>query len=74
MRGASAHLGAAASDLFDSDSASCDVFSAAWTTKPASGGESKLEAVLYGIILWATLFIGMVWLLNAGIQTGFCGP
>ena len=36
-------------------------------------GESKLEAVLYGMILWGTLFIGMVWLLSTGIRAGFGG-
>jgi hypothetical protein len=34
-------------------------------------GESKLEAVLYGLILWGVLFTGMVWLLASGIRTGF---
>src|SRR3984885_6658784 len=47
------------------------MFFGGWATSRLAVGESKLEAVLYGIILWATLFIGMVWLLNAGMQIGF---
>ena len=40
-----------------------------WTSASCSRlavGESKLEAVLYGLILWGVLFIGMVWLLASG--------
>ena len=29
-------------------------------------GETKLEAVLYGVILWGVLFLGMIWLVSAG--------
>ena len=70
MRGASAHLGAAAA-IFSILTLLLAMFFGGWTTSRLAVGESKLEAVLYAIILWATLFIGMVWLLNAGIQTGF---
>jgi hypothetical protein len=70
MRGASAHLGAAAA-IFSILTLLLAMFFGGWTTSRLAVGESKLEAVLYGIILWATLFIGMVWLLNAGIQIGF---
>ena len=29
--------------------------------------------MLYGMILWGVLFLGMVWLLSAGIRAGFGG-
>jgi hypothetical protein len=34
-------------------------------------GETKLEAVLYGIILWGVLFTGMLWLVGNGIRVGY---
>jgi hypothetical protein len=47
------------------------MFFGGWATSRLAVGESKLEAVLYGLILWGVLFIGMVWLLAAGMRTGF---
>ncbi len=47
------------------------MFFGGWTTSRLAVGESKLEAVLYGLILWGVLFIGMVWLLGSGMRTGF---
>jgi hypothetical protein len=47
------------------------MFFGGWTTSRLAVGESKLEAVLYGLILWGVLFTGMVWLLASGIRTGF---
>src|SRR3954452_14882398 len=49
------------------------MFFGGWATSRLAVGESKLEAVLYGLILWGTLFLGMVWLLSAGIRAGFGG-
>lgn len=46
-------------------------FFGGWATSRLAVGESKLEAVLYGLILWGTLFVGLIWLLGAGIRTGF---
>lgn len=34
-------------------------------------GETKGEAVLYGIILWGVLFVGMLWLNSARVRVGF---
>ena len=42
------------------------MFFGGWATSRLAVGESKLEAVLYGLILWGVLFIGMVWLLASG--------
>jgi hypothetical protein len=47
------------------------MFFGGWATSRLAVGESKLEAVLYGMILWGVLFMGMVWLLAAGMRTGF---
>ncbi|MCA1685859.1 MAG: hypothetical protein LC745_07690 [Planctomycetia bacterium] len=47
------------------------MFFGGWTTSRLAVGESKTEAILYGIILWGVLFLGMVWLLGAGLRTGF---
>ncbi len=48
--------------------------SAAEATSRLAVGESKLEAVLYGVILWGTLFLGLVWLFSAGIRPGSARP
>src|SRR3954470_2075944 len=47
------------------------MFFGGWATRRLAVGESKTEAVLYGLILWGVLFLGMVWLLSAGLRTGF---
>jgi hypothetical protein len=47
------------------------MFFGGWATSRLAVGESKLEAVLYGLILWGVLFLGMVWLLASGMRTGF---
>ena len=40
------------------------MFFGGWATSRLAVGESKLEAVLYGLILWGVLFLGLVWLLE----------
>jgi len=47
------------------------MFFGGWATSRLAVGESKLEAILYGLILWGVLFLGIVWLLSAGVRTGF---
>ncbi len=47
------------------------MFFGGWATSRLAVGESKLEAILYGIILWGVLFTGMLWMVSAGIRTGF---
>jgi hypothetical protein len=49
------------------------MFFGGWATSRLAVGESKLEAVLYGLILWGVLFTGMIWMLGSGIRTGFGG-
>ena len=47
------------------------MFFGGWATSRLAVGESKTEAVLYGIILWGTLFLGLIWLFSVGVRTGF---
>ena len=47
------------------------MFFGGWATSRLAVGESKLEAVLYGVILWGVLFVGLFWLVGAGVRVGF---
>lgn len=70
VRGATAHLGAGAA-IYSVLTLLLAMFFGGWATSRLAVGESKLEAVLYGVILWGVLFLGIVWLFSAGIRTGF---
>ena len=70
VRGATTHLGAGAA-LYSVLTLLLAMFFGGWATSRLAVGESKLEAVLYGVILWGALFLGLVWLFSAGIRTGF---
>ena len=48
-------------------------FFGGWAVSRLAVGESKLEAVLYGMILWGLLFIGFFGLLASGVRAGFSG-
>lgn len=69
-RGASTHLGAGTA-IYAILTLLLAMFFGGWATSRLAVGESKLEAVLHGVILWGTLFLGLVWLFGAGIRTGF---
>ncbi len=47
------------------------MFMGGWATSRLAVGETKLEAILYGVILWGVLFIGMFWLFGIGVRIGF---
>lgn len=34
-------------------------------------GENKLEAVVYGLVMWAVVFAILMWLLASGVRAGF---
>jgi hypothetical protein len=70
FRGASVDLGAGTA-IYSIVVLLLAMFFGGWATSRLAVGESKLEAVLYGLILWGVLFIGMVWLLASGLRTGF---
>src|SRR5215216_3305073 len=61
VRGTSYNFGAGAA-IYSVLSLALAMFFGGWTTSRLAVGESKLEAVLYGIILWGALFLGLVWL------------
>jgi ABC-type transport system involved in multi-copper enzyme maturation permease subunit len=70
VRGSGADLGAG-SAIYSIIALLLAMFFGGWATSRLAVGESKIEAVLYGLILWGVLFTGMVWLLASGIRTGF---
>src|SRR4249920_1659424 len=70
LRGSGADLGAGAA-IYSILVLLVAMFFGGWATSRLAVGESKLEAVLYGLILWGVLFTGMIWLLSSGIRTGF---
>jgi len=47
------------------------MFLGGWSTSRLAVGETKLEAVLYGVILWGVLFVGLFWMIGAGVRVGF---
>lgn len=72
VRGVDNRLGAGAA-IYSIVSLLLAMFFGGWATSRLAVGESKLEAVLYGLILWGVLFLGMLWLLSAGVRAGFGG-
>src|SRR3954452_21228358 len=70
VRGSNVSLGAPAA-IYTLVTLLVAMFFGGWATSRLAVGESKLESVLYGIILWGVLFVGMVWLVSAGLSIGF---
>jgi hypothetical protein len=48
-------------------------FFGGWAATRLAVGESKLEAILHGMILWGLLFLGMFTLIGSGVRAGFGG-
>jgi len=46
------------------------LFVGGWVTTQVTVGESRTEAVLYGVVLWATTSVLLLWLTANGIQAG----
>jgi hypothetical protein len=69
-RGRDSNLGIGAA-LYAILSLLVSMFFGGWTVSRLAVGETKLEAVLYGIILWGVLFTGMLWLVGNGVRVGF---
>ncbi len=69
-RSPSTHLGAGAA-IYVILTLLIAMFFGGWATSRLAVGESKMEAVLHGVILWGTLFLGIVWLFSVGVRTGF---
>jgi hypothetical protein len=49
------------------------LFVGGWVTSQCTVGENKMEAAVYGVILWGMLFTGVLTLAAAGLQLGLSG-
>jgi hypothetical protein len=70
LRGTEVDLGVG-SALYTVVALAVAFFFGGWTTSRMAVGEDRVEAVLYGIILWGVMFLGMLWLVASGVKTGF---
>src|SRR3954468_2294732 len=70
VRGATGNFGPGAA-IYSIVTLMLAMFFGGWATSRLAVGESKLEAVLYGVILWGLLFAGLIWLVSSGVRTGF---
>lgn len=46
------------------------LFVGGWVTTQCTSGETRTEAVLYGVVLWATTSVVLLWLTTMGLRTG----
>jgi len=46
------------------------LFVGGWVTSQCSVGETKLEAALYGLVLWGVVFAALIILMGSGVQMG----
>jgi hypothetical protein len=46
------------------------LFAGGWVTTQVTVGESRTEAVLYGVVLWATTSVLLLWLTAHGVRAG----
>jgi hypothetical protein len=47
------------------------LFVGGYFTSQFSVGENKTEAVLYGLIMWALMFVSLLWMMAMGVRAGF---
>jgi hypothetical protein len=47
------------------------LFIGGWITSQCAVGETKSEAVVYGVILWGVLFAMLLWFMASGVRMGF---
>ena len=47
------------------------LFVGGWVTSQCAVGENKLEAAVYGVILWGVVFAILLWLMVSGVRMGF---
>jgi hypothetical protein len=47
------------------------LFVGGWVTSQCAVGENKLEAGVYGVILWGVVFAILLWLMVSGVRMGF---
>jgi ABC-type transport system involved in multi-copper enzyme maturation permease subunit len=46
------------------------LFAGGWVTTQVTVGESRTEAILYGVVLWATTSVLLLWLTVNGVRAG----
>ena len=46
------------------------LFAGGWVTTQVTAGETRTEAILYGVVLWATTSVLLLWLTANGIRAG----
>lgn len=46
------------------------LFAGGWVTTQVTMGETRTEAILYGVVLWATTSVLLLWLTANGVQAG----
>lgn len=47
------------------------LFSGGWISSQCAVGENKGEAVIHGVIMWGVVLFMILWLVGAGMRTGF---
>jgi len=47
------------------------LFLGGWVTTQCTAGENKLEAVVYGVVLWGLTFAMLLWFTVSGMRLGF---
>lgn len=47
------------------------LFAGGWVTTQVTTGESRTEAILYGVVLWATTSVLLIWITTSGSRAGF---
>jgi hypothetical protein len=47
------------------------LFLGGWITSQCTVGENRMEAVIYGVILWGLVFAILLWLMASGVRLGF---
>jgi hypothetical protein len=47
------------------------LFAGGWVASQLTAGETKVEAMVHGVILWGTVVAIMLWLTASGMQAGF---
>ena len=46
------------------------LFAGGWVTTQVTTGESRTEAILYGVVLWATTSVLLIWITTNGARVG----
>ena len=46
------------------------LFAGGWVTTQVTTGENRTEAILYGVVLWATTSVLLLWLTANGVRAG----